>query len=104
MRTPATAPAVDQPTIRQYVVELLEEIIADWDHAPISGATQLGSLGIESINLVYLLAEVQLEYALGDRLLSALRADEIDIRGLCVDRLTAIVARLLTCDLPEVLS
>jgi hypothetical protein len=90
---PAVPGAVHLRSIPEYVVELLEEITADWDRGPMSPATELGSLGIESINLVYLLAEVQQEFALGDRLLGTLRAERIDIRTLRVGELCELAAR-----------
>jgi hypothetical protein len=81
-------------TILEYILQLLEEITAEWDPEPISAATELGSLGIESINLVYLLAEVQQEYSLGDRLLGRLRTQQIDVRVVCVGELVELVAQI----------
>lgn len=93
--TTSAAPAPAQlDAVCHYLLELLEDITAEWDCGRISAATELGSMGIESINLVYLLAEVQQEYALGDGLLSALREEEIDIRGLRVGELGELVVRL----------
>jgi Phosphopantetheine attachment site len=86
----------------QFIIGLLDEIVAEWDHEPIGPTTELGSLGIESINLVYLLAEVQHEYGLGDRLLNALRTEQIDVRGLRVGELSELVVALLAPDPAEV--
>jgi len=91
--TPVAPAAIQLSTTLRYILDLLEEITADWDSEPISAATELGALGIESINLVYLLAEVQQEYSLGDRLLGRLRIEQIDIRALCIGELVELVMR-----------
>jgi acyl carrier protein len=74
--------ALPAQTILQYVTEILREITADWDVGEISAASSLGQLGLESINLVYFIAEVQQHYDLRDALFNQLRADQT----LLVDR------------------
>jgi acyl carrier protein len=63
-------------SILDYVTDILREITADWDVGEITAVTSLGHLGLESINLVYFIAEVQQHYDLHDALFDQLRADE----------------------------
>lgn len=85
-------PAAGQESeVEGFIVELLREVTEGWDLGAVSGATVLGSLGLESINLVYLIAELQERYALGDALIERLRADQIDIRALPVTGMAALV-------------
>jgi hypothetical protein len=89
------APAAGQDAeVEGFIVELLREVTEGWDLGPVSGATVLGSLGLESINLVYLIAELQERYALGDALIERLRADQIDIRELPVASMAGLVTGL----------
>jgi acyl carrier protein len=69
-------PELPTQSILDYVTEILREITADWDVGEITAATGLGHLGLESINLVYFIAEVQQHYDLRDALFNHLRADE----------------------------
>ena len=62
-------------SILDYVTQILREITADWDIGEITADTRLGQLGLESINLVYFIAEVQQHYDLRDWLFNRLRAD-----------------------------
>jgi aryl carrier-like protein len=77
-----------------FLLELLEEITADIDLEPLSADSELGSLGLESINLVYLIAELQQELGLGDALISLLRRERIDVRTLRAGVLARLVERL----------
>ncbi|NTU64774.1 MAG: acyl carrier protein, partial [Chloroflexi bacterium] len=61
--------------ILEYVTQILREITADWDVGEITADTRLGHLGLESINLVYFIAEMQQHYGLRDGLFHRLRAD-----------------------------
>jgi hypothetical protein len=79
------------PVVERFVVDLLGDIAADLDLPPLTAQTPLGSLGLESINLVYLIAELQGEFALGDALIARLRADRIDIRTLSVHEMALLV-------------
>jgi acyl carrier protein len=79
---PIGQPELTTQSILGYVIEILREITADWDVGEIDAATGLGQLGLESINLVYFIAEVQQNYGLRDALFNQLRADET----LLVDR------------------
>lgn len=58
--------------VLEHVIRVLQEVTAEWDVEPISADTRLGSLGLESINLVYFIAELQQHYRLQGRLLAGL--------------------------------
>jgi hypothetical protein len=78
------------------VLEILTEISADLDLPPIAPETVLGELGLESISLVYLIAEVQQELGLGERLLHALRTmPEVGVRELTVDEFAALATSVM---------
>jgi hypothetical protein len=93
-----TAPAgqgVDQRP-HQVVHLLLDEITEDLDLGVITDDRRLGDLGMESIGLVYLIAEVQQEFGLGDSLLQALRSGpRADVRAMTVGAFTTLVADLI---------
>ena len=59
----------------EFVTGILSELTMDLGGEPADPDSELGSLGLESISLVYLIAEVQLAFSLGDALIRALRAD-----------------------------
>src|SRR5262245_17145439 len=95
MRDLVDAPAERSRTgIEAFILELLEEITQDWDIEKPTAVTELGSLGLESINLVYLIAELQEEYELADALITRLRRDRIDVRRLGVDQMAQLVDEL----------
>jgi hypothetical protein len=77
--------------VERFMLELLAEIAEDLDLPELTHSTPLGSLGLESINLVYLIAELQGEFGLGDALIARLRADQIDIREFEVREMAALV-------------
>jgi acyl carrier protein len=83
-----------QTRIEALILDLLEEITQDWDIGKPTATTELGSLGLESINLVYLIAELQAEYGLEDALIARLRRDRIDVRLLRVDEMAGLVHEL----------
>jgi hypothetical protein len=66
----ASSDASDQ--VLKHAIRVLQEVTAEWDVGPISADTRLGGLGLESINLVYFIAELQQHYGLGGRLLAGL--------------------------------
>lgn len=80
--------------VQEYVVGLLSEITADWD-VEISSTTDLGSLGLESISLVYLIGEVQQRYGLRDVLFQRLRSEETSIMDLRVADVVTYVCETL---------
>jgi len=56
------------------VIGILREITADWDVGEISAESRLAILNLESINLVYFIAELQQKYALQQRLFTQIRS------------------------------
>lgn len=66
------------------VTRMLEEITAEWDVGPITEQTRLGNLGLESINLVYMIAELQKQYSLQNLLFQKLIAAQIHVNDLQV--------------------
>jgi hypothetical protein len=81
--------------VLDYVVGILEEVTGNRDVEPISSATSLGDLDLASINLVYLIAEAQQSYGLGDRLFQRLQAAGIHVSQLRVRDLVGHVEALL---------
>lgn len=57
-----------------HVLAILEEITADWDVGKISADSRLADLNLESINLVYLIAELQQKYELQQQLFTRIRS------------------------------
>lgn len=87
----------DDRRAREVVGVLLADITADLATGPLTPDRRLGDLGLESISLVYLIAEVQQELDLGDRLLGALRNEPpTDLRTITVEAFSDLVAGLLT--------
>jgi len=84
-----------ESSVLSYIVEILKDITAEWDIAEITGNTSLGGLGLESINLVYLIAEIQQRFALGERLFNQLRASAINVTDLGVSQLATMVCDIL---------
>lgn len=86
--------SMEREAILQYVVGILREITADWDVEEINADTGLGNLGLESISLVYLIAEIQQHYNLQDLLFKRLRAAEVNITLLRVGDIVDLVSEL----------
>jgi acyl carrier protein len=57
-----------------HVLGILEEITADWDVGTISAESRLVELNLESINLVYFIAELQQSYGLEQHLFARIRS------------------------------
>jgi acyl carrier protein len=82
-------------TVLDFVTEVLTELTQEWDLGELDPGLRLGELGLESISLVYLIAEVQHEFGLGARLLQALRADErLDVRAMTIRTFAAFAGRI----------
>jgi acyl carrier protein len=77
--------------ILEYVTQILREITANWDVGEITVGTRLGHLGLESINLVYFIAEVQQHYDLRNGLVNRLRVDAILLTDRRVGDIVAMV-------------
>jgi acyl carrier protein len=86
--------SMEREAILQYVVGILREITTDWDVGEITAETCLGNLGLESISLVYLIAEIQQHYDLRDLLFKRLRAAEVNITLLRVADIVDLVNEL----------
>jgi acyl carrier protein len=69
------ASSIDDPDgeVLAHVLGILEEITSDWDVGTISADSRLQELNLESINLVYFIAELQQKYGLGQRLFTHIR-------------------------------
>lgn len=77
--------------IFQTVKDILEDVAEDWDVDDITPDTRLVDLGMESISLVYLVAELQQHYELGDKLFAKMRAEGTLLKDMSVnDVLTSI--------------
>jgi hypothetical protein len=85
---------VDRNAIYRDVLDILTEITMDWDVGEISAETQLGSIVLESISLVYLIGDLQQNHGLQDRLLQKLRTAKIKLTDL---RVTDVVD--FVCDI-----
>jgi acyl carrier protein len=73
------------------LTEILADITEDWDAGVVTRETRLIDLGIESISLVYLIAELQQHYGLSDRLFRKMRAEGSLLKDMTVGAvLTAI--------------
>lgn len=81
--------------IADFVGGILSEITQDWDVGEINPGTRLGDLGVESIALVYLLAEIQQHYGLEDALFERLRREGLNVVELRVGQLVAMVRELM---------
>jgi hypothetical protein len=86
---------VERSAILRYVTDILTEITAEWDVGEISHESRLGDLGLESISLVYLIAEIQQHYHLQDLLFNRLRAAGIPIHDLCVTDVVGFIYEIL---------
>lgn len=79
-----------------FVGEILAELTEDLGIEEVGADDVLGDLGLESISLVYLIAEVQQRFRLGDRLLDSLRwHPPTDVRALTVAEFVARVDLVL---------
>jgi acyl carrier protein len=71
-----TARSSDDPDgeVLAHVLGILEEITGDWDVGKISADSRLADLNLESINLVYFIAELQQKYGLQQHLFTRIRS------------------------------
>lgn len=71
--------------------EILADLNEDWDVGEVTYDTRLVDLGLESISLVYLIAELQQTYALEDKLFRKMRNDGSLLKDMTVgDILTSL--------------
>jgi acyl carrier protein len=73
---------------------LIEDVAEDWDPGEISADTRLVDLGMESISLVYLIAELQQQLGLGDRLFNQMRTDGTQLKDMKVGDLVQSIEAL----------
>jgi aryl carrier-like protein len=64
--------------------ELLRDINEDWEGDEVTPQTRLVDLGMESISLVYLIAELQQMYGLGDTLFRKMREEGTFLKDMTV--------------------
>lgn len=84
-----------------HMIGVLQEITADWDVGEITADSRLATLNLESINLVYFIAELQQKYDLEQQLFLRIRAADrpladlrivdvvdlvLELRGACENR------------------
>jgi acyl carrier protein len=72
METHANHDAHDE--LMRHVIGILEEITSEWEVGTISPDSRLADLNLESINLVYFIAELQQKYGLQQRLITRIRS------------------------------
>jgi aryl carrier-like protein len=91
---------IAQPHVNMHDVfvslkDLLKDINQDWEVETITPHTRLVDLGLESISLVYLIAELQQMYQLGDLLFRKMRSESSLLKDMTVGdilrSLTALV-------------
>ena len=63
---------------------LLKDINEDWEAGEVTTDTRLVDLGMESISLVYLIAELQQMYGLGDALFRKMRGEGTFLKDMTV--------------------
>jgi hypothetical protein len=81
--------------IFNFIIEMLKDISADYDVGEISAETQLGSVVLESISLVYLIGDLQQHYQLQDLLLQRLRRAKVHIKCMRVADMVDLVCEVL---------
>jgi acyl carrier protein len=87
--------------VLDFVTEILDELTEDLDLGSVGPDDVLIDLGLESISLVYLIAEVQQEFGLENRLLESLRWDPpTDVRELTVTQFAERAEQVLAVPVP----
>ena len=81
----------DADTVLTHVIGILQEITSDWDVGTISSDTRLADLNLESINLVYFIAELQQQYGLQQRLFTRIRSTDRAVAELTVGDVVQLV-------------
>ncbi len=70
--------------VMAHVIGVLEAITGEWDVGQISADSRLAALNLESINLVYFIAELQQTYGLQQRLFTRIRSADRPLADLRV--------------------
>lgn len=81
-----------QYSMADFILGILRELTQDWTDLDLTEDCRLGELGLESIALVYLIAEVQHQYGLEDKLIRRLREVQADVRAMSVGDFAAFAA------------
>ena len=76
--------------------ELLADISEDWETGDVTRTTRLVDLGMESISLVYLIAELQQMYGLGDALFKKMRTEGTFLKDMTVGDVLNALDTLIT--------
>ncbi len=87
---------VSEGSIVKAVIDRFAELMADSDVASITRETRLGDLGLPSIQLVEVLAELQDRFGLEDRLFTAFLYDPGPLHERRVDDITRLVLAIVT--------
>lgn len=74
----------DSQKLFESMKDLLKDINEDWETGEVTTETRLVDLGMESISLVYLIAELQQMYGLGDALFRKMRGDGTFLKDMTV--------------------
>jgi len=74
----------DSQKLFESMKDLLKDINEDWETGEVTTETRLVDLGMESISLVYLIAELQQTYGLGDALFRKMRGDGTFLKDMTV--------------------
>jgi acyl carrier protein len=81
----ATHPHGDgRDEVLAHVIGVLEAITGEWDVGEISADSRLAELSLESINLVYFIAELQQTYGLQQQLFTRIRSADRPLADLRV--------------------
>jgi len=77
-----------------YIADLLADVLGDTEIVDINEYTRLDALGLQSISLVYLIAEIQDKYRLDDALFDRLRSSRTRVTELSVGNVVDLVCNL----------
>lgn len=86
--------------VLQSLKELVSDINEDWEVGDLTTETRLVDLGLESISLVYLIAELQQLYGVGDRLFRKMRDEGTFLKDMTVGSIVDSLALLLNSPAP----
>lgn len=88
--------SVSEGCIVKAVIDRFRELMADTDVASITRETRLGDLGLPSIQIVEVLAELQDRFSLEDRLFTAFLSDPGPLHERRVDDIARLVLATVT--------
>jgi hypothetical protein len=88
----------DRDEILRDVTRILQHLTAEWGGGTIGPDARLGELGLESINYVYVIAEIQQRYHLRNRLYKELMERKTSLPDLRVADLAQLAHAVATSD------